>query len=109
MKQKINVINYFKNFNKDISKKNLKEYLAHPKKFIFEHSNKENFINIFSNFTKTDGNEILNDYLVNNHELQILIDKLNNFQNNNINNWEFDIQKKKFILPDESKNFSYIS
>lgn len=72
--------------------------------FISNHSNKENFITIFSNFTKSDGNLIFRSYIENNkQELQNVIDKINNLQNNNIFTWEYDVQKKKFIIPDESK------
>jgi len=58
---------------------------------------------IFTNSTKADVSESLEQYIENNKkEIQNVIDKINNIQNNYIFNWEYDVQRKKFIMPDES-------
>jgi hypothetical protein len=88
----------------------VQEYLTNPLDFISRHKNKENFLVIFSNYTKADASDIFQEYTENNkNEIQNVIDKINNFPNNNNFNWEYDIQKKKFIMPDESKlNLLYL-
>ena len=79
-----------------------------PYKYIPAHSNKENFIAIFGNYTKTDVTKDLNGYLENtDKDIQFLIDKINNFQTNNIVDWDFDTTKQKFTLPDESNFIFY--
>lgn len=79
------------------------KYLNDAYNYIPNHSNKENFIAIFGNYTKADVTKDLNGYIDNNNkEIQYVIDKINNFQTNNIIDWEFDSAKQKFTLPDES-------
>jgi len=88
----------------------VQQYVYNPYEFISNHNNKENFKAIFSNYTKTDSSKYLDKYIENNKkEIQNVIDKINNFQNNNIFNWDYDVQKGKFILPDESiKSFKLV-
>ncbi len=58
---------------------------------------------IFTNYTKADVSDDLEQYTESNRkEIQNVIDKINNIQNNYIFNWEYDVQRKKFVMPDES-------
>lgn len=58
---------------------------------------------IFSNYTKSDASEFYQEYIeTNKREIQNVIDKINNFQNDINFNWEYDVQNRKFIMPDES-------
>jgi len=98
------ILNFLLNFF--LIKKIVNEYLNDPYKYIPNHSNKENFIAIFGNYTnnKSDVTKDLDKYLENNHkDIQSVIDKINNFQTNNIVDWDFDTTRQKFTLPDESK------
>lgn len=83
----------------------VKEYLQMPQQYISSHNNKENFIAIFSNFTKLNGEVLLNEYIenMNGKDLQSIIDNINQIKNKYVTRWEFDTQKGKFILPDDSK------
>ena len=87
----------------------VKEYLQMPQQYISTHSNKENFIAIFSNFTKLNGEVILNEYVENNKgkDIQSMIDNINQIKNKHLTRWEYDTQKGKFVLPDDSKDFYF--
>lgn len=88
---------------------NLKEYLNNPQGFISTHNNKENFVTIFSNFTRLNGEILFNEYYNKkyNGDIQIMLDNLNNIKQKNLNDWDFDIIKRKFALPDDSKFYFF--
>ena len=84
----------------------LKSYNDNPGEFITSHSNKENFITIFSNFTRLNGEILYEEYIESKHhkDIQSVLDNLNKLNSKgNVNNWDFDPKKGKFIVTDESK------
>ena len=84
-------------------KRIVQEFLLNPLDYIATHNNKDNFLAIFTNYTKADASDNFEQFTESNKkEIQNVIDKINNIKNNNKFNWEYDVQKKKFIMPDES-------
>lgn len=77
-------------------------YMKNPQLFLQSHNNKDNFIAIFTNFTRLNGEVIYNKYMNKNKDMQSLIDSINNYKYHNLDNWDFDPVKKKFILSEDS-------
>ncbi len=92
-------------YNAETMQQLLQSYLKDPHSFMVSHNNRENFIAVFSNFTRLNGEVLYDQYVHREKDIQTLIDNLNHVKSKNLDKWDYDSVKGKFLLPDDGKFF----
>ncbi len=82
----------------------LQAYLKDYRAYLTSHNNRQNFVAVFSNFTRLNGDLLYDQYVSKQRDMQSLMDDINNIKIRNLDKWEYDAAKRKFVLPDDSKS-----